>query len=192
MPEIIGISGVSGSGKTTLTETLSQSMACTAIYWDDFDTISTGPSDYVGWYQQGQNYNAWDYPKLKETLHQLKSNINTIHPALNISLPATEIIVFDSPMGKLHSQTGKYIDLWIHLTVPLDVALIRRTLRDCKMTDITKEELLENLDYYLKSARPLFFDEIYKQKADLIVDGTLPLQTQVSTVMNRIHNQATT
>lgn len=52
-PKIIGISGNMGAGKTTLAQALQQDLSSTLLCWDDFDAISTGPSDYVEWYHRG-------------------------------------------------------------------------------------------------------------------------------------------
>jgi uridine kinase len=43
--KIIGISGNMGAGKTTLAHALQQDLKSTLLRWDDFDDISTGPSD---------------------------------------------------------------------------------------------------------------------------------------------------
>ncbi|HXW53424.1 MAG TPA: hypothetical protein VEL47_04880 [Myxococcota bacterium] len=43
MARIIGISGISGAGTTTTTKALAEALNATALYWDDFDDISSGP-----------------------------------------------------------------------------------------------------------------------------------------------------
>lgn len=164
---IIGISGVSGAGKSTLAEALQKELGATLIAWDDFDATSTGPNDYVEWYNRGQDYAEWDYPQLKLALQKLKSD--------------TKYTLFDAPLGRFHEQTGKYIDCWVHVSVPLDVSLARRVIRDYK-----KETLLDDLKEYLQSSRPLFFDDDYKEKADLVIDGTDPLESQVLKVKNQL------
>lgn len=185
-PTIIGISGVTGSGKTTLVNRLAQGLNATALYWDDFDDISISPPDYVDWYHRGQDYNEWDYSALADVLKTLKTKQSVLHPALKQELQPTEYIIFDAPLGRLHQQTGKFIDVCIHLEVPLDISLCRRLIRDFKEANNTKEELLEELEFYLSNSRPLFFDDTLKVSADLIIDGTLTIENQVSEVKNKL------
>lgn len=182
IPQVIGISGVTGAGKSTLTHGLAKTLNATKIFWDDFDEISISPDDYVDWYHRGRNYDEWNYQALANALKSLKKKQTILHPVFNNELLPTDYIIFDAPLGRLHSQTAKYIDIWIHIEVPLDVSLCRRTIRDFKQTSKTKDELLEALQYYLTIARPLFFDEHLKAGADLVIDGMLDTEKQIQKI----------
>lgn len=182
MPKVISISGNSGAGKTTLSRALGTVLQATVVYWDDFDSISKAPEDYVDWYKRGENYNEWDYPALANVLETLKSNKPIHHPALNHLLEATPFIIFDTGNGRLHQQTAQYIDLSIHMDVSLDVSLSRRLIRDFKANDQSKNDLVEELEYYLEHSRPLFFDDEIKAKADFIINGTLPIEDQIKEI----------
>ncbi|MGV8948652.1 MAG: uridine kinase [Candidatus Paracaedibacter sp.] len=179
---IIGISGVSGAGKTTLAKELSTSLKATSLFWDDFDSISTSPDDYVTWHASGQGNEAWDYPALAAVLDVLKKGQPIKHPVLHHLLKPTKYIIFDAPMGRLHKQTGTYIDFWIHIDTPLDVALARRTIRDLERDLQSVSDLIKNLKYYLDHSRDLFFADEEKQKADLIVDGVLSVEEQINKI----------
>jgi len=95
---IIGISGISGAGKTTVAKALSKMLNATAVFWDDFDEISTCPDDYVAWYASGQGYEVWNYPALAMILETLKKGQSIDHSALHHLLEPTKYIVFDAPM----------------------------------------------------------------------------------------------
>ena len=192
MSKIIGISGISGSGKSHLVTAVATKLNATCLVWDDFDDISEGPTHYAKWYQSGANYDAWDYPKLAQALHLLKADHALMHPTLNFKLLPTNYIIFDSPLGRLHNQTGCFIDVWFHITIPLDVALVRRTLRDFSSQNKTKDELLEAMRFYLESTRPCFFDTAYRENADYVLDGMLPTEALVSQIISNLSNQGIT
>lgn len=185
-PIIIGISGVTGAGKTTLVKCLSKEFNATALYWDDFDDISISPSNYIEWYHRGQQYNEWNYTTLAEVLKALKVSKSTLHPTLKKELQPTEYIFFDSPLGRLHNQTGKYIDIWFHIEVPLDVSLCRRLIRDFKGNKKTKKKLITELEFYLMKSRPLFFDDKLKTSADVIIDGLNTIKNQIDEIKKEL------
>ncbi|MCH9610080.1 MAG: Uridine kinase [Chlamydiales bacterium] len=171
---IIGISGVSGSGKTEVTHALSQILNdASTIFWDDFETLSGYPSDYIEWYKKSGDYAEWKTPHLADTLGQLKKGIPLICPATRKQLQSTPFIIYDAPLGRKHLETGKYIDFLVFLNVPLDITLIRRLRRDYFNKEPFDLDAVKcELDFYEKEARPLFLDiENLKQGADLLVDG---------------------
>ena len=183
-PHLIGISGKTGAGKSTLAKAISQNLKANLISWDDFDDISLEPEDYIQWYHKGCNYNEFQRESLSMVLANLKAKKEVIHPVLNTFLYPTEYIVFDAPLGKLHKQTGEYIDTCVHIEVPLDISLCRRVLRDFDDKLKTKEDLLEEISFYLNHSRPLFLDDDLKQHATLIVDGLLSTETQLQIIKN--------
>lgn len=181
-PHIIGISGNMGAGKTTLAMELANDLQSAFIAWDDFDELSKGPEDYVDWYKRGEDYAEWDYPKLAEVLKSLKAGETPIHPLTKIVINPRQAIIFDAPLGRFHQQTGTYIDTWVHISLPLDVSLCRWLLRDYRHADKTKDELLDELQFYLSESRPLFDDSKFKAKADLILNGMDSIKQQVELI----------
>lgn len=182
IPHIIGISGVTGAGKSTLVKILAQVLNATVVSWDEFDEISTEPLDYVEWYYRDRNYEEFRREALASVLKTLKTNKIVVHPVSEQTLVPTKYIIFDAPLGRCHQQTGQYIDTCIHITVPLDVSLCRRILRDFVDPVKTKEAMLEELSFYLKHSRPLFFDDDLRQTANLVVDGLLSPQEELEVV----------
>lgn len=175
MTTIIGISGISGAGTTTTTMALAQAFKATALYWDDFDDISTGPDDYVDWFHKSGDYADWHYPALVQTLRELKAGRDFTHPVTGERLVATPFVFFDSSLGRMHTATAQLVDLMIHLDTSMDVALCRRLLRDYgQKTDATATDILEELDWYLKLGRPLFDATDIKNTADVVIDGNQP------------------
>ncbi len=186
MVKIIGINGVSGSGKTTLTRLLGNALNATTLFWDDYDSISEGPSDYVKWFNTSKDCNDWKYDALAEALHSLKESKTVICPATQRNLLPTEYVVFDSPLGYKHHATGKSIDFLVFLDTPPDIALARRLIRDYSVTS-KAEDIIMELQEYISETRPVYMAS-YDQKggADLILDGNLPLDSLLTKVLDAL------
>lgn len=191
MVKIIGIQGIAGSGKTTLTQALGKSLNATTLFWDDFDPISKGPSDYVEWFKTSKDPNDWKYDALAETLHSLKEGKSLKCPATQRLLIPTNYILFDAPLGYDHKATGQWIDFLVYLDTPPDIALARRLYRDYQPNaKRNKNEVLEEISDYLKFTRPIFMaDYAMKDRADLILEGDQPLETLVLRVLEALNEQ---
>ncbi len=185
-PHIIGISGMSGAGKSTLARVLTKTLEATLIGWDEFDDISSGPNDYVDWSNRGKDYAEFHREHHANVLKTLKAGQQILHPLFPTLLNPTKYIIFDAPLGRFHHQTGQFIDTWAHIHLPLDVLLCRRTLRDFKDSSRSKEDLLEDLQYYLDYSRPLFMDDAYIHEADLIIDGLLTTTQQQMLILEHL------
>jgi len=176
---LVGVSGISGAGKSTLIQKLQTALEATALFWDDYDDSSSGPDDYVKWYETSKNYDDWVYDDLTDTLKKLKDGEKVICKATGLELLPANYILFDAPLGYLHKATGKYIDVLIFLDTPLDIALARRLKRDYQRHK-KPEKIIEELDEYLSRSRPLYaLSTEQKNLSDLIIDGCLPLEKQV-------------
>jgi len=72
----------------------------------------------------------------------------------------------------MQKQISGFISLSVYLDTPLDVALARRTLRDCK--DKPSDVILGWMEWYLKN-RHLFAlsNDFQKNDAELVIDGCL-------------------
>jgi len=162
-------------------------MNATALCWDDFDDISSGPEDYVEWYHKSGDYADWKYPALEHTLKELKSGNSIPHPVTGQLLKASALIILDSSLGRMHKATAQYVDYFIHLDTSMDVALARRIVRDYRdKKDTPAHEILSELEWYLNEGRPLFDATAEKSSADYVVNGDLPTQEIVSIIAHKL------
>ncbi len=191
MTKIIGISGISGSGKTTLTRALGNALNATTVFWDDYDALSTGPDDYVKWYETNRDYSAWKYDSLVDVLDKLKNENKLVCPATKRELTPTEFVIFDAPLGYKHPATGKYIDTLIHIDIPLDIALARRILRDFSNDQKDKTILLEDLQFYLNFSRKVFVYAATREQegSHLIINGDSSIDEQMQFIMSYLRNK---
>ena len=183
MNTIVGISGMSGAGKTTLVTALSKKLKSAKLHWDDFDEVSISPNDYLNWYQKGQDYDAFNYQEMATALKKLKSNQKYQHPILNIIINPTPIIFVDLPLGAKHIQTAKFIDFFVHIDIPLDIGLSRQIIKICKRKKY--EELINYLAKY-PDIRELFKMDDVKNSSNLVLDGTLSIDSLVSKILQEI------
>lgn len=186
---VIGICGISGSGKTTLANAIASALQDSCIiFWDDFESISEYPPDYIEWYRNSKDYAAWKTPALAQTLESLKMGKTVTCPATNKVLKPTRWVIYDAPLGRNHVETGEYIDYLIFLDTPPDIALARRLKRDYLSKDIIeKNELVKELDIYINLSRPLFLDIIpLKAEANLVINGEFPIVELVKKVIPSI------
>ncbi|MBF0207884.1 MAG: AAA family ATPase [Oligoflexia bacterium] len=170
LPKVIAIMGISGAGKTALAKSLSKALNVTAIFWDDFDPISSGPDDLVMWYKQSRNFNDWKYDELARVLKMLKDGQDVSCPLTGKGLVPTKYIIFDAPLGRRHTATAIYIDQLVLIDTPLDIALARRLLRE-KNSDLMHGSIYDELNYYLEHSRPLFIiDDECRKQCDLVLN----------------------
>ena len=93
----------------------------------------------------------------------------------------TPIIIFNTPLGRLHQETGQYIDTMIHIEVPPDVLVCWRFLKD--QGTKSREYVLEEIKFYLRHSRILNFDKALKETVDVILSGMLSPEQELEQVM---------
>ena len=58
-----------------------------------------------------------------DVLKELRRGKKIVHPVSKQTIQPTQYIIVDAPMGKVHKQTAQYVDLFIHVETPLDIAM---------------------------------------------------------------------
>jgi uridine kinase len=187
---IIGVSSYGGGGKTTLVRHLASTLGVSKISWDDYDEagLMAHPDDWAT-----ADTNDWKVPRLATDLGQLKRGLSITSPLDGSSIQPTSYIIFDAPLGYAHKETGQHIDVLVFIDTPLDVAMARRILRDyfAGQETLTLEQtttLKADLEGYLTATRAAFLnmDKKVKPLADVVVDGTLPVEMLAKQTMKKV------
>ena len=194
MVTVIGVSAVSGGGKTEITRRLAEVLGnAVALQFDDYDDTNVHPDDLQRWSADGANYDAYQTPVFSRHLQALKAGQSICYPIEGRTVGPATYVVADAPMGRAHSDSGRFIDLMVFVDTPLDVAMARRVLRDIgPPARSTADEALEHvkgeLSGYEARARPIYehFQDVMRAGSDLIVDGTLGIDLIVDRIRSEI------
>ncbi len=194
---VIGISSVSGGGKTAVAEELTELLQdAVMLCFDDYDETTVHPEDLHAWFAAGADYNAWKTPGLTSDLLSLTTGNHITSPVDGSDIPTANYIVFDAPLGRAHSDTGKFIDFMAFIDTPLDIAKARRLLRDINThTGQGAEDSIKSLNAHLSSylnGGQLLFLELEKQirgNCDIVLDGRLTVDELAATIYKRLRQQ---
>ena len=191
---VVGVSAVGGGGKTEVTRRLAKVLGdAVALHFDDYDDTNVHPGDLQRWSADGANYDAYQTPVFSRHLQALKAGQSICYPIEGRTVGPSRYVVADAPLGRAHSDSGRFIDLMVFIDTPLDVAMARRVLRDIGLAaQSTADEALEHvkgeLSGYEGRARPIYehFQKRMRAGADLIVDGTLGIDLIVDRIRSDI------
>jgi len=110
--QVISVSGPPGAGKTALSEQLALGLGAQVVSYDDFELMTRQPvAKTLDWLRRGAPYDEVETPGLAEALATAR---------------AKGVVVFDTPLGRAHPETGGAIDIALWIECPLDVALARK------------------------------------------------------------------
>ena len=191
---VIGVSAVGGGGKTEVTRRLTEVLGdAVALHFDDYDDTNVHPGDLERWFADGADYDAWQTPVFSRHLQALKAGQSISYPVEGETVGPSRYVVADAPLGRAHSDSGRFIDLMVFIDTPLDVAMARRVLRGIEpAARSTAYEALKQvkgeLSGYEARARPIYehFQKRMRAGSDLIVDGTLGIDLIVDRVRSEI------
>ena len=141
---VIGISAVSGGGKTGLATRLVDTLQdAVAVFFDDYEESSVMPESFQTWFDDGADYNAFVTPLFTEHIRSLKDGKAVRSPVSGSKMGPAKYIVVDAPLGRVHSDSGKYFDFMVFIDTPLDVAMARRLLRDIALANVENAALTQ-------------------------------------------------
>ena len=172
--KIIAISGTTGGGKTTtVTELQKRTPNSKTLSIEDGEyEKASGIADLAKWEEDGWDVSLWNLQLLVDDIKILMQE-------------DLEYIFFDYPFGYMQKQISEFISLSVFVDTPLDIAMARRLLRDFKNKSV--DDIMKNMDWYLKRGRPLFLlsNDFQRKDAELIVDGSLPIDDICDLILRR-------
>ena len=148
---IIAVSAVSGGGKTTLVKSTADLLRGTALFFDDYASVSEYPPDGKKWIEDGADVNEWKTPQFAQDLATLRRGDSIVSPIDGASILPSEFIVIEEPMGRERAEMAPLVDFMAVIDTPLEIALARRFLRDLghisleDIEKVTKEQLAEGI-----------------------------------------------
>ena len=181
---IVAIAAPIGGGKSALSQMLAAGLeGARLVAFDDFEIATRQTAAAMQtWLDQGADFNALEAPGLASCLEDAKTNAR--HAP----------VVFDMPLGRAWKPTQAMIGTLVWLDVPPEVALARRVreitlgLQQANNTDIPGglSWLVAYLDNYVSMTRHVLNAqyEVVRPMADLILDGTNSIESNVSEVVH--------
>lgn len=172
---VIAISGPPGAGKTTLTRGVSLELGLPVIEYDRFETITQrDPHETQDWLRRGAPYDEIETPGLAAAIKEA-----------SIQGP----VLFDTPLGRAHPETGGLISISFWINCPADLALARKVAQ--LASDVPRGEagaFVQWLDGYLASyeqiVRPACLLQV--ERVGGLADMTLDATDSIETLIKRI------
>jgi len=172
--KIIAFAAVTAGGKTTIVNEIKKKLRNTeSLHFDDY-SFKGEVEDFYAWVINGADYNVWDLSPFINDILEIKNNGNC------------DYLLLDYPFAYCHKELSKYIDCAVFIDTPLDIALVRRILRD--MNKATAEEIRYDMNMYLKYARVAYVQMLKDilPSSDYVIDGTKELDEKVKEILNII------
>ncbi len=199
-PVLVGIAGGSASGKSTLAAALKETLGQRALLVLHDRYYHSLPAHL----RHDPVAHNFDHPDALETSRMIRdlADLRSGHPA---SLPhydyATHsrreeeeevapcpFILVEGILVLADERLRDMLDLRVYVNTPADVRLIRRIRRDVETRGREVDEILAR---YESTVRPMHqrYVEPSRTWADLVLDGTAPLDHSVAMVLERVGAQ---
>jgi len=182
--KLIGISGGAGSGKSTLAkelkkELLSQSITASIIHLDSYYYKDGVQGHYIIGKRNGKRFLDMNHPDSID-ITTVQKSIDTID---------TDLTILEGLFPICIQSLAEQLDTSIYIDVPADIRLGRKIIRKLEEKNTAPQVVFEN---YLDTVRDRHFKfiEPFKDKADLITDGTLNTKEQVTQCLAAIKNRS--
>lgn len=200
-PFVIAIGGTSGSGKSALVKRVASLLGeATTLFFDDYASVSSYPSDIEAWVRDGAHSDGWKTPQFATDLLALRHGQPISPPGGVAQQQPAPYIVVEEPFGRERQEMRAAIDLVAVIDVPLEVALARRIRRDLQSApkdSATSVEALRSLDQFLEVYLDHRLREAYQitnrralATCDVVLDGLKPTDELAEQVVQAARAQS--
>lgn len=172
----VAIDGHGGSGKSTLAEILAKKLRAEIIHIDDFAGLNNS-DDWVASIEEKvffpiqKGAACLNYPRTKSWESPMPEPV--------INQPVTETMILEG-VSSNRKEFRKYISFSIFVDTPVDVCLKRGFERDKGQDGKSDEEIAQIWQGWLYEEKIYMERDRPKQRADAILDGTIPFDVQLS------------
>lgn len=181
---VLVISGVPGSGKSTLIRNVAEALGpAVTLHFDDYGATSIYPEDFKTWLRSGASLDDWQTPQLVRDLCSLQAGAAVPHPRTGVFLEPQPVIIIEEPFGRARPEMSATVDFAAHISLPLDLALIRVLKRMLAEDAAEAEEKRQGCSAILDTLSSVYSDGGMRgvfvgsdrhaaQSADIVLDGT--------------------
>jgi uridine kinase len=171
----IAVDGREGSGKSTLAELIAKELGAEIIHTDDFASWENP----LNWWPDVNKYIFEPIREGAKTLSYPRSQWwkdRQREPVTDQSV--TPIMVIEG-VSASRNEFAPYISLAIFVDAPDDVRVTRGIARDIKLgLKESRDEILKDWENWEDAEKKFYAADKTFERADLIVDGTIPFEDQ--------------
>lgn len=197
-PYLVGIAGPSCSGKTALARGVARRLAPGATTLVSIDAYYRDLADLDPVDRAARNFDhpdAVDHPLLRDQLAAIASGQPVLAPVYDFSthtrsterrtIRPSPVVVVEGLFALYWPEIRQMLGLALFIDAPHDVCLARRLKRDVRnrgrSADLVRRQ-------YEQAVRPMGerFVVPTREHADLVLDGTAPLEVVVETVLRKL------
>lgn len=201
-PFVVALAGPSGSGKSSLARALGEALGpedCAVLSLDAYyHDLSGQPSS------ERANFNfdhpgAIDFPLVMTDLTTLRSGCDIQPPCYDFVsrvrllngpvLPPRAFILVEGIFALAWPEAAECFDFGIYIDVDADTSLARRVVRDRRERGRDEQEVRTRFESHVRPSLAAHV-EPQRQRADLVVAGTAPLEQLVGTCLAEIETRA--
>lgn len=191
---VIAVSGTSGSGKSTLLSQLAERIErTTRMHFDDYIVLGTDPGEIQDWLDAGADPDAIETPAMVDHLRALREG-GAIALRDEAHAGPADFVLLEEPFGSSRTAIAPHIDLSVHIDLPPDIALARRSLRTITSlpdnpAHAQQAAALSDLELqfvaYIGAGRAAYSaaEHAARAVADLELDGLEPVDILVEQVL---------
>jgi uridine kinase len=185
-PFVLALTGPPGAGKTTLASLLRRRHAgARSILFDKYQPLTALSQTQVrDWFASGADLGDVDHGKIVADLKRETEARPGPGPR--------QLVLFETPFGRLHRETGAFIDFLVWIDTPLDIALARAVLAftEAAQHDAAPEAARRFVNWQVQymrfypTLRPMYLAQRQRiaREADLSIDGSRPAATSAEII----------